>query len=144
MAQTNPNADYNELFDSAKQIFPDIYEQAMDSLAKEFYLPTGLAEKLKKKRAFGLEKYGERAFQSTFENAMSSPVAAHLGDEIVDAYNYALHGYYVAKIRLHEEEATHYSLIIESLNDVVEKIDSLRNELSNVAEKNALDWTIDV
>lgn len=136
----NPNADYSKLFDDAKKTFPEVYEQAMDQIAERLHMHEGLVAMLKQKRAFGLEKYGERAFQSTFENAISSPVAAHLGDEVIDAFNYAMHGYYIATVRMRQQEAESYLKIIEALNNVVTQIIELTNTMADRTEADVLKW----
>lgn len=141
MPTENPNANYDHILDTGKKSFPVVYEEAMETLASQFELESGLREMLRKKRAFGLEKYGERAFQSTFENAISSPVAAHLGDELIDAFNYALHGYYIANMQLRSVEAKRYERIIDALRDVLLHLASLREALTNELQQEALEWT---
>ena len=137
----NPNADYDTLLDTQKSVFPDIYEKAMNHLASEYELSTELQELLSKKRAFGLEKYGARAFQSSIENAVASPVAAHLGDEIIDAFNYALHGYYIANMQFREREAQSFSRVIDSLVTLVASLSDLQSSLEDEKQKEALSWT---
>lgn len=141
MKADNPNADYNTLLDEGKIQFPLVYENAMTKLAGVYDLPFSLQEQLTAKRAFGLDKYGERAFQSTFENAMASPVGAHLGDEIVDAFNYALHGHYIAGINMNSQLQSAYEKTIHALLDVLSALKQVRGVLSNEEEREALRWT---
>lgn len=136
----NPNANYDTLLDNKKIAFPAIYEMAMSRLAQEHEFPLALQSKLKSKRDFGLEKYGERAFQASIENAIASPVAAHLGDELVDAFNYALHGYYVANMALDDQLCKAYEKVINALLDVLSALEEVRAHISNVDEKEALQW----
>lgn len=137
----NPNADYDYLLDTKKREFSTIYEAAMARLAADYELPERLRELLEKKRMFGLEKYGERAFQSSVENAVASPVAAHLGDEIIDAFNYAMHGFYIANMQLRDVEAKGYSRVIDGLMSVVEDLSNLQRTLEDEEQREALRWT---
>lgn len=141
MKSDNPNADYNNLLDSNKESFPSVYERAMEALSVQFGLPVSLQEHLVRKRAFGLEKYGERAFQSTFENAVASPVGAHLGDELIDAFNYALHGCYIARINCDPTLENAYKDTLHSLIDVITSLRKVRENLSDTEEMEALAWT---
>lgn len=140
----NPNADYDTILDSSKKAFADVYDEVMTKIAKEFQLPVALQEQLSAKRAFGLEKYGERAFQSTIENAIASPVAAHLGDEIVDAFNYALHGFYISNMLMVHERRKAYENVLNSLVDVIVGLHKLHEVLEEGDEKEALKWTVEV
>ncbi len=82
---------YKAMMEKNKKSFPEIYEQAMENYNQLFNIWPVLKEKLVQKRQFGLKKYGEIAFQSNFDNAMSAPAAIHLEEEIIDAFNYILH-----------------------------------------------------
>lgn len=137
----NPNADYSTLLDKRKEVFYTIYESAMTKLANEHEFPAALQEQLRAKRNFGLIKYGERAFQASIENAVASPVAAHLGDEIVDAFNYALHGGYIANMMMDDVLCASYEKMVDSLLNVLSALREVRNNLPNADEKEALKWT---
>lgn len=80
--------------------FFKFYSERMEELEIRHNIPDDLSKLLKDKRNFGVEKYGEYSFQSTFENALSSPSEEHLREELIDAINYALHSIYKAKIML--------------------------------------------
>jgi hypothetical protein len=138
-----PNADYNTLMDETKEAiktFPEHYDGWMTKLAEASGLNEDIQKQLKAKRDFGLKKYGERAFQSTFENAISSPVGAHLGDELVDALNYALHGLWISLTSGEAERAYWYERLLEKLVDTVDVLAGLRSFLAPGEEK-ALLWT---
>jgi len=137
----NPNADYDTLLDEKKAVFPSMYEEAMAQLADDYDFPHALQERLIAKRAFGLKKYGERAFQASIENAVASPVAAHLGDELVDAFNYALHGYYIANMTMDDPLRKSYDKMIGALLDVLAVLTEVRGVVQSADEKEALAWT---
>jgi len=80
--------------------FFKFYSDRMKEIQDKHNIPESLAKLLRDKRNFGVEKYGEYSFQSTFENAISSPSEEHLREELIDAINYAMHSIYKAKIML--------------------------------------------
>jgi len=129
--------------DAKTTTFPEQYEKAMDKINKEFRIPPGIAEHLKKKRLFGLDKYKERAFQSSYENAMSSPVAAHLGDELIDAINYAMHGYYIGVMDMDEKRKELYADLIGNVKNTIVTLKDLHRILPEGVEKDALTWVVD-
>lgn len=71
--------------------FPELYEAAVRKIENEYNVPAEVREKLHAKRAFGLKKYGERSFQGSFVNAMTTPCFDDLLEELIDSINYALH-----------------------------------------------------
>jgi hypothetical protein len=137
---TNPNADYSNILDSTKKTFPAIYDSSLAAIARTFHLSEELQQKLAEKRAFGLQKYGDRAFQSSIENAAASPAAAHLGDEIVDAYNYTLHGYYISNLEMNEERRRAYERVFSALSEVSYALELLAKALPDGEEKDSLKW----
>lgn len=88
---SNVHADYSQIIETTKKSFPETYEELMVQYEKEYMMSPWLQKKLAEKRTFGLNKYGKDSFQSNFENAMASPVAIHLEEELIDSFNYALH-----------------------------------------------------
>lgn len=139
----NPNANYDEILDGNHSVFPSVYDDVMEQVGSHFGLPKELREILDKKRKFGLEKYGERAFQSSFENAVASPVAAHLGDEIVDAFNYALHGYYIASVTMNNHQVAAYANIIQALKKVALYMEDLSKILPDGPQREQIRWVED-
>lgn len=85
--------DREEIMSQSKIQFSEAYEQAITNLAREVGITqeSELGKKLKEKRDFGLQKYGARSFQSSFENALSSPTELDVLEELVDVINYSLH-----------------------------------------------------
>ena len=124
---TNNTDELNKKMDERKVSFAETYDKVINKFANQFELPEKLIKTLKEKREFGLEKYGERSFQSSFENAMSSLTIDHLQDEIVDAFNYSLHSYYVAKVNMDEDLTVKLEDVIKSLVKVNEQITSLKD-----------------
>jgi hypothetical protein len=136
----SPNADYNALMDLKKDTpFSARYDIWMTTLAQQNGINTSVQAKLKEKREFGLQKYGERAFQSNFDNAISSPVGAHLGDELVDTYNYSLHGLWVGYTSGDAKRVEVYQRILSDLNQLMISVAALR-ELLSPEEAEALAW----
>lgn len=74
-------------------LFPVSYENAVYNIAITAGIPktSNLMKKLKAKREFGFKKYGEKSFQGSFENAISTPSDLDLLEELVDVLNYSLH-----------------------------------------------------
>ena len=109
----------NEALEKGKDLdFKEFYEKSMDNtfqsmLAKkrirkeEFdYIKKMVSEK----RKAGIKKYGNSAFQNSFETAVSTDTDKHLEEELLDAINYCLHGFFVysnkgelKKARLYED-----------------------------------------
>ena len=140
----NTNADYNKLMDEKGNIqFPKLYDEAMDKIGKEMQLPPELLSKLYEKRNFGLEKYGDRAFQSSLQNTLTSPAVAHLGDEIIDAFNYAMHNYYVCAMRMDDEGAGIFKGIVNRLGALSATLRDARDHIkeSDPEQAKSLDWT---
>lgn len=117
--------DYKEIMDKNKIDFSNIYEIALGRIFNDVELTDAeFLEELKKKREFGLKKYGEYSFQGTFENSMTSPVEEHLTEELVDACNYAAHIVYQNKIIGDKETEQKYSAILARLFDIYKIITS--------------------
>lgn len=85
------HTDYRTIMDANTKKFPEMYEELITQYAEEFQLPPIIIERLREKRAFGLKKYGEHSFQSSFENSMTTPIYDHFYEEIIDSFNYLLH-----------------------------------------------------
>lgn len=97
MSDDGVHVDYTTIMNSATIDFPSMYEVVIGRFfdekvgEKTHPMTDELCEKLKAKRDFGLKKYGEHSFQSSFQNAMTSPVLDHLEEELLDSINYLLH-----------------------------------------------------
>jgi hypothetical protein len=96
----NPNHNYSELLSkAAPTTYPEAYEKCISSIFDRAYAILSankeaygkFKEKARKKRLFGLEKYGKDSFQSSFENTMSTPILEHIEDELIDIANYVAH-----------------------------------------------------
>lgn len=92
--------DYKKEMNENKQSFFEFYSERMKDLEKTLLIPEEVSDILQEKRDFGHEKYGEFSFQTNFENAVSSPTAEHLREELIDAMNYALHEIYKTSLFL--------------------------------------------
>ena len=139
-----PNAEYTKIMDSKRLDFQELYKNNMEEIADLFDLGDSIKEILQKKRDFGLGKYGENSFQSTFENAMATPIAAHLGDEIIDALNYSMHGYMTSLIALDTRKAKAYEEIASKIRSIVYDLNKLKLENISDGEREALNWTNDI
>ncbi len=58
----------------------------------------GLSTDLRLKRDFGVQKYGEKSFQSNETNAAAVDVINHALEEMIDYINYTLHRIYQASV----------------------------------------------
>jgi len=85
------HVDRAAIMDSATVGFPELYEIAIRKIENRFDIPSDVKEKLHAKREFGIQKYGERSFQSSLTNAMATPCFDDLLEELIDSINYALH-----------------------------------------------------
>ena len=113
------HVDYKTQMDQAEEIkFSDLYENAIVNIEKNYRLPEDLIKELKKKRDFGLEKYGEYSFQSTMKNALSTPTLTHLKEEIIDSFNYIDHEVYKQKLLANEENDASFNEIIVCLKRI--------------------------
>lgn len=72
--------------------FKDTYEKYCQNYAIDF--PDDLQKLLIEKRDFGLKKYGEISFQSSYENAMGTDTVQHAKEEVIDLINYLIHETY--------------------------------------------------
>lgn len=84
--------------------FRNIYQNAVSNLENSYFLSDELKEKLKEKRDFGLEKYGDFSFQSNFENCMTAPSFDYALEEIIDLLNYLLHAQYQNMVNGEEKQ----------------------------------------
>lgn len=84
---------------SKKKTFNEAYEELIKEYSDEWGFSEELQAKLKAKRDFGVEKYGEYSFQNSFENAITVPIYDHLNEELIDALNYCLHARFVAGLK---------------------------------------------
>jgi hypothetical protein len=88
----NIHLDREAIMDGASIDFPAAYDAAITKIInRQENASDYLKEKLKAKRDFGFKKYGERSFQGSFLNAMTSPSFEDLEEELIDAINYLLH-----------------------------------------------------
>lgn len=71
--------------------FTKLYEEMIFKAVLITSLDEGLANELKKKREFGLDKYKEKSFQLSKENAVTVDIKKHAKEEVVDLLNYLLH-----------------------------------------------------
>ena len=74
-----------------KDDFTKQYEETMFKVALILSIDEGLANELKNKRKFGLDKYKEESFQLSKENALNVDIKRHAKEEIVDLLNYLMH-----------------------------------------------------
>lgn len=105
--------------DAEKVSFQDIYEMSLSRIFRDAnVINAGLLNELKEKREFGLKKYGEYSFQSTFEKSMTSPVKEHLLEELIDACNYTAHIVYQNKLVGNKDEEEKFLSILTRLYDL--------------------------
>jgi hypothetical protein len=106
--------DYKTEMNEKKKDFFEFYSERMKELEKKVEISEEVSKLLEEKRKFGAEKYGEYSFQTTFENAVTSPSEEHLREELIDAINYALHSIYKSALYLKDDR-----MQIEFLNNLV-------------------------
>lgn len=114
--------------------YAEIYERAIYNVQKMFITDDNLLLTLRDKRDFGLKKYGDKSFQSNFENTMNSPTLQHASEELIDAMNYIAHELYKEKIA-DGGYWTEYLDIMRHLVDVHNHIAKLIREKEFVDEK---------
>ena len=86
--------DYKKIMDGLSEQFSDypaMYERVVHDIIDKLGTPYYLQTKLKEKRDFGLNKYGEYSFQGSLKNTLTSPTMEHIEEELVDAMNYLAH-----------------------------------------------------
>lgn len=116
--------EYRKVMDaSKKKTFNEAYEELIKEYSDHWGLSEELQAKLKAKRDFGVEKYGEYSFQSSFENAITVPIYDHLNEELIDALNYCLHARFVAGLKNPQD-----------LPSIEQKAMAIRNLLSDPTE----------
>lgn len=92
--------EYRKVMDATKKkTFNEAYEELIKEYSDDWGFSEELQAKLKAKRDFGVEKYGEYSFQSSFENAITVPIYDHLNEELIDALNYCLHARFLAGLK---------------------------------------------
>lgn len=91
MSNAEVHVDRAAAMDNKAVNFPELYEAAVRKIENEYNVPEEVKEKLHAKRDFGVKKYGERSFQGSFTNAMTTPCFDDLLEELIDSINYALH-----------------------------------------------------
>ena len=74
--------------------FNEEYEEVLARLERALFQAPLLERALKKKRDFGIKKYGEESYQLSKENAMNVDTKNHAREELIDFFNYALHEIY--------------------------------------------------
>jgi len=122
----NGYTNYDDMMALRSKSFPDVYEQAVRTIADRAGVDLPLMQELAAKRAFGLKKYGKKSFQSTFENAIAAPVVKHLEDELVDALNYAIHLTFVQTLTF-ETPKVPTAKAINSILDALAIVRSMRD-----------------
>lgn len=91
--------EYRKIMDASKKTYAEYYEDLITQYSEELGIPPELQAILKAKRDYGLNKYKEYSFQSSFENTITTPIVQHLREELVDALNYCLHARLVFSIK---------------------------------------------
>jgi len=120
----------DEIINSGTVEYFEVYEEALNNILKK-QTTTGkntlapsyherLRDTLKEKREFGIKKYGDNSFQSSFEKSVLSPVVEHLMSEIIDAMNYSLHALFVADVKGYDRES--FEIIFDDLLKIYKKI----------------------
>jgi len=117
------NVDYHKIMDEANFNYADWYENMMNKRGCSFSLPLEILEKLSKKRKFGIEKYGDKSFQASFEASMTSPVKEHAKEEFIDALNYLLHMHFILETSFVSLKDIH--LVDQAINHIDEAIELL-------------------
>lgn len=106
--------DFKTEMNEKKKNFFEFYSERMKQIEEFVEMPEELSKELEKKRNFGYDKYGEYSFQSSFENAVTSPSEEHLREELIDAINYTLHSIYKRALYLKDDKKQ-----IEYLSDLI-------------------------
>jgi hypothetical protein len=132
-------SDYQNIMGKAHPIppFSERYERAIHTIQEaivhgEPEIPKKVLDKAKDKRAFGLEKYGEYSFQSSEQNAMTSPVIDHIEEEIIDLFNYVAHLTYT-KMMDGTYASTKYRLLLQDslstpLRDLIRGLEIIKRQ----------------
>ena len=122
------HVDREKIMSAAKVDFHERYEVAISNLIDNIGgFSETLRNKLKAKRDFGFQKYGERSFQGSFENAMSTPSYDDLEEELIDAINYLLH----IRFKLLFSDPTYSEFSYNTLKQLT----VIYNELKQVQQK---------
>lgn len=79
--------------------FTEWYNDCIEEYERKSGVSENLSEELKKKRDFGLEKYGNQSFQSSFENTINVSIKEHAREELIDLLNYLFHMKIVKRIQ---------------------------------------------
>ena len=120
----------DEIINSGTVEYFEVYEEALNNILRKqtttgkntlaFSYHKRLKDTLKEKREFGIKKYGDNSFQSSFEKSVLSPVVEHLMSEIIDAMNYSLHALFVADVKGYDRES--FETIFDDLLKIYKKI----------------------
>jgi hypothetical protein len=76
---------------NSRTTFPEWYNECIEEYERKSGVSESLLEELRKKRDFGLEKYGDQSFQSSFENTINVSIKEHAREEVIDLLNYLFH-----------------------------------------------------
>lgn len=126
----NIHVDREKIMSAAKVDFHEKYEVAISNLIDDLGgFSDVLRGKLKAKRDFGFQKYGERSFQGSFENAMSTPSYDDLEEELIDAINYLLH----IRFKLLFSDPTYSAFSYDTLKQLTKIYDELKQVQQKVA-----------
>jgi hypothetical protein len=106
--------------------FPVLYEAAISNFEDIFDVPDELKARLHAKRDFGLQKYKELSFQSTFLTAMTTPSLEDLEEELVDALNYSLNIHFQNIFKPADEASC--DEILADILDIYHRVHSLNLE----------------
>ena len=120
--------DYEKIMKESIQDYNTFYEKQIDDVLNNVLEPMNiemLKQLLHEKRKFGLKKYGELSFQSSFLNSMNSPTLEHAKEELVDCINYLAHEVYKSKL-LYPSETQHMEALLYKSSELFMEIDSIR------------------
>lgn len=68
--------------------FKELYDKLLRTELVLAKIPEGILEELKEKSDFGYEKYGDAAFQASYDSLIAANEVQHLYEELFDAINY--------------------------------------------------------
>lgn len=97
----SPSLNHASIVNLSKKTLPaysEIYETAIEGIEGELTLLQDVRDTLRKRREFGLEKYGESSFEHSLENTLVTPSLDHAMEELLDCVNYLMHETYKSRI----------------------------------------------
>lgn len=122
--------DWKKIIDEADFNFADFYEKSMQLRERLYEVPQDLREEASRKRKFGIEKYGDRAFQTSFDKSVVSPFLDHFMEELVDLLNYTLHtNFILAAMGICVDDRSQE--IVTHLKAIKEIHEGIREEVTN-------------